>query len=307
MTQNHSSMITDFRLQVFKAVADKLSFTKAASALLISQPAVTKHIGELEKQLGVPLFTRHGSSISLTRHGEQALDYANRILALYSDFNDAFADDGKVPAGHLRIGASTTIAQYVLPDILASFKRRYPEISIEMSNANTEVIEELVAGGKIDLGLIEGKHSGRTLHYELFMKDELVLVVSSVNPVFRNDEISIEDLQKMPLVIRENGSGTLDILEEALARHGLQLKNMNIEIQLGSTESIKRYIQRSDAGAFISIQAVADDIARNKLRIIDTEGLDIIRHFSFVEPHGHHGRLSDLFKQFCTAHNNFKL
>lgn len=159
-------MITDFRLKVFKTVADRLSFTKAAAELLISQPAVTRHISELEKQLGVPLFDRCRGNVSLTAHGKLMLDYANRILAIYADLNDTFADDAGRPAGNIRIGASTTIAQYLLPGILASFRRRYPEIDVELANGNTEQIEELVAGGRIDIGMIEGKATGHALHYE---------------------------------------------------------------------------------------------------------------------------------------------
>ena len=231
-------MITDFRLKVFKTVADRLSFTKAAAELLISQPAVTRHISELEKQLGVPLFDRCRGNVSLTAHGKLMLDYANRILAIYADLNDTFADDAGRPAGNIRIGASTTIAQYLLPGILASFRRRYPEIDVELANGNTEQIEELVAGGRIDIGMIEGKAAGHALHYEPFMHDELVLVTSASNSAFRDDEVDMATLGRLPLVIRENGSGTLDILTEALARCGLELQSMNIEMQLGSSESI---------------------------------------------------------------------
>ena len=279
-------MITDFRLKVFKTVADRLSFTKAAAELLISQPAVTRHISELEKQLGVPLFDRCRGNVSLTAHGKLMLDYANRILAIYADLNDTFADD----AG-----------------ILASFRRRYPEIDVELANGNTEQIEELVAGGRIDIGMIEGKATGHALHYEPFMHDELVLVTSASNSAFRDDEVDMATLGRLPLVIRENGSGTLDILTEALARCGLELQSMNIEMQLGSSESIKRYLYDSGAFAFISIQAILDELAHNKLRIVDTDGLEINRSFSFVTAHGNYGRLPKLFKQFCTNHHNTKL
>ena len=300
-------MITDFRLKVFKTVADRLSFTKAAAELLISQPAVTRHISELEKQLGVPLFDRCRGNVSLTAHGKLMLDYANRILAIYADLNDTFADDAGRPAGNIRIGASTTIAQYLLPGILATFRRRYPEIDVELANGNTEQIEELVAGGRIDIGMIEGKAAGHALHYEPFMHDELVLVTSASNSAFRDDEVDMATLGRLPLVIRENGSGTLDILTEALARCGLELQSMNIEMQLGSSESIKRYLYDSGAFAFISIQAILDELAHNKLRIVDTDGLEINRSFSFVTAHGNYGRLPKLFKQFCTNHHNTKL
>lgn len=292
-------MITDFRLKVFKTVADRLNFTKAAAELLISQPAVTKHISELEKQLGVPLFIRKGGAVSLTRHGDLMLDYANRILVLYGTLNDAFADDGRLPSGEIRIGASTTIAQYVLPGILAAFKRRYPEISIVMSTGNTANIESLVTDGKIDFGIIEGRASSHALHYELFMKDELVLVTSVSNSAFRRDEITPEELSALPLIIRETGSGTLDVLEEVLSERGISMNSLNIEMRLGSTEGIKRYLYNSGTFAFLSIQSVADELASNKLRVIETTGMDVKRNFSFVSAHGQYGRLTGLFKQFC--------
>lgn len=300
-------MITDFRLTVFKAVAERRSFTKAAGELLISQPAVTKHISELEKQVGVPLFDRGGGCVSLTRYGRLMLDYANRILVLYGSLNDAFADEGKLPSGRIKLGASTTIAQYVLPGILAAFNRRYPDVQVEMFTGNTEGIEELVASGRIDLGLIEGKASGHALHYLQFMRDELVLVTSVSNSSFRRDEVDAEQLVTLPLVIRESGSGTLDILTEGLASAGLDIKSMNIEMQLGSTESIKRYLYNSSAFAFVSVQAVTDELLQNKLRIVEVKGLDIPRNFSFVSVHGRNGRLMELFKQFCSMCHNLKL
>lgn len=300
-------MITDFRLKVFKTVADRLNFTKAAEELLISQPAVTKHIGELEKQLGTPLFDRRRGGVTLTRRGELLLDYANRILGLYGSLNDAFADNGRIPSGLLRIGASTTIAQYVLPGILAAFRRRYPEIRIEMETGNTAAIEGLVSADRIDTGLIEGKATGHALRYEHFMDDELVLVTSVANSSFRDEETDTERLRTLPLVIRENGSGTLDVLQQALEGHGLSLRDMNIEIQLGSSESIKRYLYNSGAFAFISIHAVLDELAADKLRIVDIDGVDIRRDFCFVTAHGNYGRLPKLFKQFCMQSHNRRL
>ena len=300
-------MITDFRLKVFKSVADRLSFTKAAADLLISQPAVTKHISELERQTGTPLFVRHGNSITLTASGELMLDYANRILALYGSLNDAFADEGKLPSGEIRIGASTTIAQYVLPGLLAAFRRRYPDVRVELENGNTGQIEEQVAAGRLDFGMIEGRASGHALHYEQFLHDELVLVTSVSNSAFRRMEVNLRELCGLPLVIRESGSGTLEVLEQALGHAGLSLRAMRIEIQLGSTESIKRYLYNSGAFAFISVQAVLDELAQNKLRVVEVPELDMHRSFSFVTAHGQRGRLIELFKQFCISNYNRRL
>ena len=300
-------MLTDFRLKVFKTVADRLSFTKAAAELLISQPAVTKQINEVERLLGKPLFLRHGNRISLTDDGVRLLEYANRILALYGELRDAFVEEQGAFSGEIRLGASTTLSQYVLPGLLAKFRKLYPDVRVTLFNGNTEQIERQIADGKLDFGMIEGTASNPALHYELFMDDELVLVTSASNTSFTREEITAADLPALPLVIRENGSGTLDVLSRELSRHGLWLRQLHIEMQLGSTESIKHYLFYSDTFAFVSVQAVLDELAANRLRVVEVGDMELVRRFSFVTAHGQRSRLTDLFKQFCLNHYNRKL
>ena len=300
-------MLTDFRLKVFKTVADRLSFTKAAAELLISQPAVTKQINELERLLGKPLFLRHGNRISLTDDGVRLLEYANRILALYGELRDAFVEEQGAFSGEIRLGASTTLSHYVLPGLLAKFRKLYPYVRVTLFNGNTDQIERQIADGKLDFGMIEGTASNPALHYELFMDDELVLVTSASNTSFTREEITAADLPALPLVIRENGSGTLDVLSRELSRHGLSLRQLHIEMQLGSTESIKHYLFYSDTFAFVSVQAVLDELAANRLRVVEVGDMELVRRFSFVTAHGQRSRLTDLFKQFCLNHYNRKL
>ena len=282
-------MITDFRLRVFRTAAEKLSFTRAASELFITQPAVTKHVGELERQLGVALFLRRGGTISLTPEGERLLGYARRILSLYGELNEAFAPDGAVPGGEIALGASTTLSQYVLPAVLSRFRKRYADIRVTVADGNTERIERLVADERIDVGLIEGQAARPSLRYETFMQDELVLVTSA-------------DLTLVPLVIRETGSGTLDVVERALAAKGLSLRSLNIEMQLGSTESIKHYLYDSGAAAFLSVQAIREELRHGLLRVIGLSDLSVMRCFSFVSLRGRRSRLVDLFERFCVLH-----
>ena len=296
-------MITDFRLKVFKTVADRLSFTRAARELFISQPEVTKQIGELEKQLGTNLFLRQGNRIALTPQGERLLAYANRILSLYGELGDEFADRTAPPEGELRLGASTTIAQYVLPGLLARFRKRYPGIALQVESGNTQYIERAVQEARIDFGIIEGMASVATLHYEPFMLDELVLVTATSNTGFRREEIRSAELPEYPLVIRESGSGTLDVIEKALATRGLSLKKLRIDMQWGSTESIKRYLLASDSLAFLSVHAILDELTRGQLRVVEVSDLSIERRFHFVSMHGRTGRLCELFKQFCRWSN----
>lgn len=203
----------DFRLKVFHSVATNLSFTKASKELFISQPAISKHIHELEVQYKTPLFDRVGSRIGLTHAGELLLSHTKQLLAAYRqmDFEMNLLTDNF--AGELRLGASTTISQYVLPPVLASFIKKFPEIKVSLLNGNSRDIEQALREGKITLGLVEGTAHQSTLHYTPFMKDELVVVAHTGCSLAAYDEISLEQLRTMPLVLRENGSGTLDVVE----------------------------------------------------------------------------------------------
>ena len=288
-------MITDFRLRVFRTAAEKLSFTRAASELFITQPAVTKHVGELERQLGVALFLRRGGTISLTPEGERLLGYARRILSLYGELNEAFAPDGAVPGGEIALGASTTLSQYVLPAVLSRFRKRYADIRVTVADGNTERIERLVADERIDVGLIEGQAARPSLRYETFMQDELVLVTSAGNRSLGRDGMCAADLTLVPLVIRETGSGTLDVVERALAAKGLSLRSLN-------TESIKHYLYDSGAAAFLSVQAIREELRHGLLRVIGLSDLSVMRCFSFVSLRGRRSRLVDLFERFCVLH-----
>ena len=257
--------------------------------------------------MGKPLFLRHGNRISLTDDGVRLLEYANRILALYGELRDAFVEEQGAFSGEIRLGASTTLSQYVLPGLLAKFRKLYPDVRVTLFNGNTEQIERQIADGKLDFGMIEGTASNPALHYELFMDDELVLVTSASNTSFTREEITAADLPALPLVIRENGSGTLDVLSRELSRHGLSLRQLHIEMQLGSTESIKHYLFYSDTFAFVSVQAVLDELAANRLRVVEVGDMELVRRFSFVTAHGQRSLLTDLFKQFCLNHYNRKL
>jgi len=211
-------MVFDFRLKVFSTVAKKLSFTKAAEELFITQPAVTKHIKELEEQLDVALFTRHGSNISLTAAGQIVLNYSERIFDTYAALQNELAQLGDATKGSIRIGASTTLTQYVLPKILASFKNTYPAIQVTFVTGNTEFIEQQVTAGKVDIALVEGNSHHPEIAYEPFVKDEIVLVTRTSGKLASRGEIKPQQLTGIPLVLREQGSGTLDVIYKALKK-----------------------------------------------------------------------------------------
>ena len=289
----------NFRLKVFYSVAISLNFTKAAEDLFITQPAVTKNIKELETELDIRLFDRIKGKVYLTEAGSVLLGYVNKV----KEFDDKLNYDLSVlknrQSGHLRIGASTTIGQYVLPAILAQFKNHYPDIDISLYNENTNKIEQVLADREIELGMVEGKSKNSQLKYIPFIRDEIVVVAHTSQVISQTDEISSDELMRIPIVLREPGSGSLDIIIDKLEESGLSLKDLNVVMHLGSTESIKSYLANSNTISLISINAVSKEIANGEFKVIDIRNMDIIRTFDFVHLHGKLSGLGELFIQFA--------
>lgn len=289
----------DFRLKAFHSVATNLSFTKASKELYISQPAISKHIHELEVKYKTPLFDRSGNRIALTRAGELLLSHTQALLSAYRqmDFEMNLLTDNF--SGELCLGASTTIAQYVLPPILSSFIRKFPDIRVSLTNGNTRDIEQALRDGKITLGLVEGNTRQNIFHYVPFMKDELVVVTHTGSSFAGYDELTFEQLCSFPLVLRENGSGTLEVLESALAAHQVKLSQLNVLMQLGSTESIKLFLENSDTLGIISVRAVTRELMAGRLKVIDITGFEAERIFSFAQLQGHTGGLEESFIRYA--------
>ncbi|QKZ15520.1 LysR family transcriptional regulator [Spirosoma sp. KUDC1026] len=292
----------DFRLHVFYTVAKRLSFTKAAAELFVTQPAITKHIQELENQFGTALFDRRGNQISLTKAGEVFLRHAETIVATYRQLEfDINALKGK-SGGTLRLGASSTVAQYVIPPVLARFRERTADVTVSLLSGNTEQIEQQLLNKDIDLGLVEGRTHHSDIRYTPFVKDELVLVCRPDHPLADFDEITLDDLKTIPILLRERGSGSLEVVEHALRRAGLRLTDLTIEMQLGSTESIKSYLSSSRCMAFVSVFAVQDELRAGSLKILDIQGLSIQRDFYSIQLQGVNEGLADTFMRFARHH-----
>jgi len=293
----------DFRLKVFYTVAKRLNFTKAAEELFISQPAVTKHIHEIENHYNVRLFERNGTKIKLTEVGQTLLNYCDEIFAVYNRLNFELNNISKQHNGTIRIGASTTVADYILPLLLASFYKKFKDVKIILLINNTEFIEDALASNNIDLGIIEGYSKKSIFKYTEFVKDELVLVKSTTNNLHSGNSITASDLLKIPLLLREPGSGTLEVIAHALKSNNIKLSDLNIEMQLGSTESIKLYLLNSDTMAFLSIYSIIKELKRNELNIVDINELEIGRNLYFIQKHGEGNSLPDLFMNFAASYN----
>lgn len=295
--------MSDFRLRVFSSVAKNLSFTKASQELFISQPAITKHIQELETCYQARLFDRQGNKISLTEAGKLLQEHSEKILEDYKRLEYEMHLLHNEYIGDLKLGASTTIAQYVLPPLLANFIAKFPQVNFSLLNGNSREIEAALQEHRIDLGLVEGISRLPNLKYTTFLQDELVAVVHTGNKLSLPDEITPEDLSRIPLVLRERGSGTLDVFERALSGHNIKLSSLNVLLYLGSTESIKLFLEHTDCMGIVSIRSISRELLSGTFRVIEIKGMPMLREFCFAQPQGQESGLSQVLMQFAMHHN----
>ncbi|PVW13189.1 LysR family transcriptional regulator [Marixanthomonas spongiae] len=296
-----------YKLQVFYTVAKRMSFSKAASELNITQPAVTRHIKQLEDHFKQKLFERRGNSISLTRAGSVLLEHTKKLMAQYNTLEfdmNALIDRTQ---GELSIAASTTMAQYILPEALSKFHRKFPKVRLTLINANTREVEDKVLDASVELGFIEGHSKNREISYHPFMEDEIVLVAAKGHPLYNKGTLPVKDLSQIPLVLREEGSGSLDIIKQTLKNVGVAIESLQVVIRLGSSESMKTYIQDRQSVAFLSIHTILKELKTTELGIIDIDGLSINRKFSYIYKQGHQSSLANLFLNFLEYHYNKKL
>lgn len=291
----------DFRLKVFVTAARTLSFTRTAERLFISQPAVSKHIGELEARYRVSLFVRCGSRLELTEAGRAMLVWAERIGDDYRRLRYEMSLCTAAAEGELRLGASTTVAQYLLPPILARFTTRFPGVRVSMSSGNSDQIEQALSRRDIDLGFVESPNRRQGLHYTVFAPDELVLIARPGGPCARVEQVTADELRRLPLVLREEGSGTLEAIRRALLGAGIRIPELRVVMRLGSTEAIKAFVRNSDALAIVSVISVVDELRGGALRIVDVEGLSLRRDFTAVYAEAEPAALGERFLDFARA------
>jgi DNA-binding transcriptional LysR family regulator len=284
------------KFYVFLKTAEKLSFTKAAEVLFMTQPAVTKHIHKLEQELGVKLFKRTGHKIKLTTAGQILLKHAKKIEHNYNQLTFDLGQLADEVKGQIKIGASTTIAQYVLPGILSKFNQKYPELKITVLNGNSEQIEQLLLNETIDLGIIEGQTKRKGIQYQSFLNDDIVLVARP--EVIAEKNITLDVLKTSPLIMRESGSGTRDVIAHYLNLKGYYFKDFNIVMEYGSTEGIKNYLLQSKALAFLSRHSIQTELDKGLLNIVKLQNFKIHRIFNFIYTDGQQNPLVDKFIRF---------
>ena len=253
--------MSDRRLQVFHTVAAELSFTRAAEILNMTQPAVTHQIRQLEEELNTRLFDRANNRISLTAAGEAVLTYASRIIALYGELNESVKSLTGDRSGLVTLGASTTIAEYMLPGMLGDFQLEFPDVQIRLRVANTDAVVSMVADNTIDLGVVEGQVDSQLLRIEECQQDELQVLMPSSHPLTQETSITPSQLVDHPFINREDGSGTRGVIERYFANHDTDVGQLNRLFELGSTEAIKGLVQAGMGVSIVSKATVAKELA----------------------------------------------
>ncbi len=273
--------MADRRLQVFHTVARLMSFTKAAESLHMTQPAVTFQVRQLEEYFNTRLFDRTHNRISLTEAGQRVYEYADKIFSLYAEMENSVRDLTGEVSGVLMLGASTTIAEYMLPALLGDFKAKFPEVSIRLQVGNSDNIVSMVENNAIDLGVVEAPVGNKNLVVEGCKEDPLVLIVPHGHELAGREQVGIEELVNHPYICREEGSGTREVMLERLSAAGVDPANLQIVMELGNPESIKGAVE---AGMGISIISRATIDKELKLGTLVAVELDppISRPFSFV-------------------------
>lgn len=281
------SSLENFRLTVFRKVAEQLSFRKAAEELYLTQPAVSLQIKALEDDLGALLFDRSGAQVRLTPAGARLLEYAGESHRLLRKARHELASFSGAQSGTLTLGASTTIAQYVLPRLLSHFCQAHPRVRPTLMSGNTEQIVTGVEEEKFALGFIEGPPRNRDLALAPFLEDELLLLVPAAHEWTQRAQIAPAELTAAPLLMRERGSGTRHIVELALEHHRIRRSSLNVVMELDSTEAIKTAVQAGFGVGFISRWAIANDARLGTaFRTVAIKGIRFRRHFLMISAKG---------------------
>ncbi len=273
--------MADRRLQVFHTVAKLLSFTKAADTLHMTQPAVTFQVKQLEEQFNTRLFDRTHNRISLTEAGIVVYEYSERIISLYTEMSNRVGEMTGDLRGYLLIGASTTIAEYMLPRVLGDFKMKYPDVQVRLHVGNTDKIVHMIEDNSIDLGLVEGLITNKSLATLKCCMDSMVVIAEPDHPLGAHESVTAQELLDYPFVSREEGSGTREVTMEYLHQVGVDANDLHITMELGSPEAVKGAVEGGLGVAIVSETTVLKELALGTL-LARPLNPPLARPYSFV-------------------------
>ena len=290
------------QLEIFVKVAELGSFSRAAEALYLTQPTVSEHIRTLEEELAVRLLDRLSRGAAVTKGGQLLLSYAQRMLALSREARQAMDRFQGRMSGDLHVGASTIPGEYVLPTLIGRFKEKYPDISITLLIGDSQTVVDWVSAGRAELGVVGARLSQRGVEYKELMPDEVVVVVPASHTWHGRKQISLDELRREPLLIRERGSGTRAALEATLAEAGLDLGAFRIVGEMGSTQAIKQAVKAGVGVSVVSKRAVEEECKVGLCWCLRVKDLKVMRAFHLAT-HKERSRspLAEAFRVFLEA------
>ena len=288
------------QLAAFCAVVERRSFSQAADRLGVTQPAVSLQVRTLEKRLGTQLLDRSGRRVEPTEAGWRLYRGAQRMLALESQLVADVASTGEGDlAGDLLLGASTGPAAVAVPVALAEFQRQNPDVRVFLTVSDTHSIVERVAARELELGIVGAARRHRGVRFEAFFADQVILVCPPDHP-FANRTVTLEELRGDRLILMQEGAGVRQIVEDALRRQGVRLRDLDVRLELGLQESVRRAVEAGYGVTFISRTAVEADLAAGRLAEARVEGLDATREISLASATGRaRTRVADAFVTFA--------
>lgn len=274
--------VNNDHLRTFVAVAKKESFSEAAKALYVSQPTVTAQIKSLEEELNTKLFIRTKKSVDITAAGKVLFHYAEEILNLCTQAQNEIASLEDVLWGTLYVASSLTVGESVLPVIMHDFTKEHPSIQLKTEIINSSQIVDMVRHSEIEVGLIEVDIHNPRLAIEPFMDDELVLFTDKNMPLPEDGYVSMSDFKALPLIMREEGSGTRTVFESGLASRGHYLDDCNVVLEIGNTESIKTAVEAGLGVSILSKNTVRKEVESGLFKTFRLENLNFKRQFYVV-------------------------
>lgn len=267
------------QLHIFYTVSERGSFSAAAQALHMTQPAVTMQVQSLEDYFGTKLLQRSTKRIELTEAGRALMPFAQRSIDLIRDTDLQMSKFTKQLKGRLQLGASLTIGEYILPRLLGPFGQEFPHIAISMKVMNTAQIMDEILNHQLNFGLIEAPVNHPDMHMEAVMSDELKLIVGKGHPLAGSREVELEEVMGYPIVLREQGSGTRLVMEEQLRAKKMNVSDMKIVMELGSTGAVKSAVEAGLGISFVSASSVKHEVALGLIQTIPIRDVQFKRQF----------------------------
>lgn len=274
----------DIKLKLFCTVAETKSFSKTSRIVHLSQPAVSLQIQALEEFFETKLFDRSKDTITLTPAGEILYRNAKHVLGHYAEIEKEIGKITGMLKGGVTVGASTTLGNHVLPRVIITFKKNHPKIKITMRVGNTRRIEDLLTSGFIDFGIVAGTPAKASLMAEPVVSDELALIIPPKHPWAKKGVVSVLDITREPFILREEGSGTRQRIEDFFLPHGITVQELHVPLILGSTESIKEAVEAGIGISIVSKLAVRKEVEDGRLKLVKLKEGKILRTLSLIRP-----------------------